>query len=429
MERVQRYDLKSGAVTGRRRTSTGGLVADARVTRTGVLSYKLPGGATRKEYRPPEEVFAPASLATLANATLTDDHPGKVTPQNWRRNTIGHIGGAAKQDGKFVAAELHVQHDDAIGKAEDGELSECSCGYDCDFDPTPGKSPEGEAYDGVQRNIRYNHVALGPPGWGRAGSQVRMRLDAADAVLGIDAATAISGLEDGREDRGPYVRGMTEEERKALADAQKAAKDAETALATARADAKAFTDRLDALETTNKTLKAENDLHKSRESQFNADAKKQADAAAAQATAAKFDSAVEEQVALRADGVRFLGAKWSPKGKTPETIRREVIARLDPEYVAADKKRFDSLSGDALLHVYAMSIEHADKHDGAWDDLQGVIEGARTDAKPGKGEGEEPEEGACDAMAEQKKMHDRKKDGAARRRDRERKAADARGGR
>jgi hypothetical protein len=183
MERIQRYDLRSGEVT---RTSSGGRVASARVTRTGVLLYRMPDGSTRREYRPPEEVFSPDSLASLAHATLTDDHPGKVTPANWRRMTIGHIAGSPQRDGKFVAAELHLQHGDAIEKAEGGELADCSCGYDCVFDPTPGVSPEGEKYDGIQRGIRYNHVALGPPGWGRAGREVSMRLDSATAISGYD---------------------------------------------------------------------------------------------------------------------------------------------------------------------------------------------------------------------------------------------------
>ena len=39
--------------------------------------------------------------------------------------------------------------------------------------------PDGTPYDRVQRNIRYNHVALGPRGWGRMGPRVRLRVDGA----------------------------------------------------------------------------------------------------------------------------------------------------------------------------------------------------------------------------------------------------------
>lgn len=54
---------------------------------------------------------------------------------------------------------------------EDGKR-ELSAGYTCDLDWTPGKTPSGEAYDAVQKNIRINHVAIVQRG--RAGQQVRI---------------------------------------------------------------------------------------------------------------------------------------------------------------------------------------------------------------------------------------------------------------
>jgi hypothetical protein len=45
-------------------------------------------------------------------------------------------------------------------------------------------------YDRVQRRIRYNHAALGPPGWGRAGADVSLRLDAAVEVVRDGAVAA-----------------------------------------------------------------------------------------------------------------------------------------------------------------------------------------------------------------------------------------------
>jgi hypothetical protein len=38
---------------------------------------------------------------------------------------------------------------------------------------------DGVPYRAVQRNIRFNHLALGPQGWGRAGADVRLRLNGA----------------------------------------------------------------------------------------------------------------------------------------------------------------------------------------------------------------------------------------------------------
>ena len=54
-------------------------------------------------------------------------------------------------------------------------------------EPTAGVW-EGEKYDGIQRDIRYNHVGLGPEGWGRAGSEVSLRLDGAAVQVRGDAA-------------------------------------------------------------------------------------------------------------------------------------------------------------------------------------------------------------------------------------------------
>jgi hypothetical protein len=189
---VQRFDLASGEVTSHRKTAIGGLVARGNLTRTGVLTYKDPSMPTgvRRELRHPDDVFNSDSLDSLAHVPVTDDHPaGKVTTESWRDDAIGHIAGKPKRDGKFVAGELHINHGPAVDKAERGDLAELSCGYTCHYDATPG-TYDGQAYDGRQTSIRYNHVAAGPVGWGRAGSEVRMRLDALGAEVSVSDARA-----------------------------------------------------------------------------------------------------------------------------------------------------------------------------------------------------------------------------------------------
>jgi hypothetical protein len=166
------------------RLPNGGLRIDATPTRAGVLEYSDGAGNSWKEWRPPEEVFAPASLATLKAATVTDLHPEEmVTPDNWRALSKGHTGDDVRRvAGDLVGASVIVQDAAEVGMVERGERVELSCGYSADIDETPGITPEGEAYDRVQRNIRYNHVALGPPDWGRAGPQCSLRVDAGAAV-------------------------------------------------------------------------------------------------------------------------------------------------------------------------------------------------------------------------------------------------------
>ena len=90
------------------------------------------------------------------------------------------------RDGDFVSCEVRIQDADAIKDVEDGRLCEVSCGYTCRLDNTPGVY-NGEPYDCIQRHIRYNHAAIGPKGWGRAGSEVRLRMDAEGVLVSTDA--------------------------------------------------------------------------------------------------------------------------------------------------------------------------------------------------------------------------------------------------
>jgi hypothetical protein len=166
------------------------------VTRVGVLTYYRDGKAIR-ELRPAEEVFSPESLSTLRDAPVTDDHPWnepgqKVTPANARALRRGHVSGEPRRDSDKIAAELVIDDAELIERIDTG-LREVSCGYNCDTDETPGVY-RGESYDRIQRNIRYNHVAIVRRG--RAGSDVRIRLDSEDNAEIED--------EDARTDADPY---------------------------------------------------------------------------------------------------------------------------------------------------------------------------------------------------------------------------------
>lgn len=178
---VKRFD-SPGTLEKAERTPQGGIKVPANLTRVGVLLYREPGGAIRREFRPPDEVFSTDSLATLAHAPVTDGHPpGPVTPENFKAVSVGHVAEDVRPNGQHVSSNLLIQDAPVIAKIDASELKELSCGYVCDLDETPGIW-QGEPYDAVQRNIRYNHVALGPSGWGRAGASVSLRLDARDAI-------------------------------------------------------------------------------------------------------------------------------------------------------------------------------------------------------------------------------------------------------
>lgn len=160
--------------------------------------YRQADGTERREYRPASEVFAERSLATYRGAPVTHLHPAErgdaaaVTPDNFRRLAVGHVGDTVGHTDSHVTAEVVVNDADTIRRIEQGFARELSCGYSCDFDPTPGVTPSGEPYDGTQKNIQINHVALGPPGWARAGSSASLRLDAADVLFQPPASPAPS---------------------------------------------------------------------------------------------------------------------------------------------------------------------------------------------------------------------------------------------
>ena len=152
----------------RTRTPEGFLKMRARIGRAGLHDYKAgeiggPPGAVAdapvRVWRPPDEVFDPASLASFAGKPVTLDHPpAMIDSTNWKRFAVGHSGGAVTRDGDHLAADLVITDATAVAKAEAG--SELSNGYWADFDFAPGLTPDGEPYDAVQRNIRGNHVAL-----------------------------------------------------------------------------------------------------------------------------------------------------------------------------------------------------------------------------------------------------------------------------
>lgn len=177
MKTVKRYDsmyLVAGAVT----TAEGYLLDSPVVARTGIYIYKLPDGKERREYRPPEEVFANDAMDSFKNKPITVLHPkgGKVTSENAHKLAIGVITSSAYRKGDTNLACDIVIH----SPQEIKNYRELSVGYSVDLEETPGITPNGEHYDAIQHNIRCNHLAVVPSA--RAGRQARLNLDGDEIV-------------------------------------------------------------------------------------------------------------------------------------------------------------------------------------------------------------------------------------------------------
>ena len=160
------------------KTPEGFLIARAPLTSVGVFVYRNDDGSPRRELRLPEEVFNEDSLNSLKLKPLTLLHPkeGKVTPENIEELSVGSVGTDISSDSYRVYGSLSAQKADGIEAIENNTARSLSCGYTCDIEWTSGVWL-GMPYDCIQRNIRYNHVALVPTP--RAGDGNAIRMDGA----------------------------------------------------------------------------------------------------------------------------------------------------------------------------------------------------------------------------------------------------------
>jgi hypothetical protein len=165
------------AVSGTRRTADGYLVAEARSVRTGIQLYAgsevgKPELPVVRVYRPADQVFADASLQSFTHAPVTMDHPAEaVTADNWKQLAVGEVSTAAKKDGEWVHLPLILKDAAAIQAVETGKR-ELSAGYTCELVFGDGVTPDGEAFNATQTNIKINHLAIVDRA--RAGSKARI---------------------------------------------------------------------------------------------------------------------------------------------------------------------------------------------------------------------------------------------------------------
>lgn len=261
----------------------GGLRVPAALTRTGIFDYVQPDGSTIREMRPPEEVFHADALASLAHAPVTDEHPPvPVTSENFRRYSAGHVASEPRQDGELVAATLVIQDAALVRAIESRQRTQVSCGYTCDVMDQPGPG-----YDRIQRNIRYNHVAI--VSVGRAGASVALRLDSAGNAVQCTHMLRIDGID--------YPLGTEAEIKAAVA-------------AHARASAKTDVLTADLSKVTGERDAARAEL--------------------AQASdPARIEAMVSARAKLRSDAAKVLGSE-DLSGRSDADVRKAVCAKAYP---------------------------------------------------------------------------------------------------
>ena len=109
-----------------------------------------------KVYRPEEEVFSEATIASFEGKPVTDDHPSDLLDaETAPMHSKGHVQNVRRGAGEwsdYLVADLHIQDADLIKEIKNGKR-EVSCGYAVEYVPNG---------DGTytQKHIRGNHVAV-----------------------------------------------------------------------------------------------------------------------------------------------------------------------------------------------------------------------------------------------------------------------------
>lgn len=164
-------------------TPEGYLKVPGRVAKTGTQEYlrrelSLDGNPNEivVVYRPPEEVFSDASLASYDGIDLTILHPKElVNSKNYKETSVGIVKGKGRRDGDFVVVDMIFKDEAAISKIMKDGYVEQSGGYTAEYVAMDGVDPEsGIAYQYVQRDILMNHVASLPVNTARAGRKARL---------------------------------------------------------------------------------------------------------------------------------------------------------------------------------------------------------------------------------------------------------------
>lgn len=339
--------LDVGALTSPKKMDNGWMRADAYLTRSGVFSYTNPDGTKRREYRPDSEVFNADSMGTMKQLPVTDDHPPKLLDAtNTTDHAKGSLGEVIRRDGDKLAASMLITDAVLTEKMERGDAQQVSCGYSCDLEWTEGVSPKGERYDAIQRNIRYNHAAVLPRG--RAGSEVRVRMDAAENDVVLDPSPAapteqetpmknvrVDGI-DYPADSDALVQALAKQEERTRADA--AAKDKQ--IADMLKSNKELTEKFDA------AIKSVDELK-----------------ATAKEAPAKIRAEIETRTALEGKARKVLGSKVNLDGVDAKDVQLKVIAKLAPKAKMDGKsdEQIDARFDTEIERFDAASEEDADK--------------------------------------------------------------------
>lgn len=169
-------------IKGVQRLSNGFLKVPVTATRTGIFIYRKSDGTEFRELRLPSEVFDQDSMNSLGGVPVTNQHPnGLLDSNNASKHMVGFTSDLVERRSNTLATSITVTDGLTIEELDVKKSKrEVSCGYSCEMEFKSG-TYQGERYDAIQRNIRYNHLAIVDKG--RAGPVARIHMDGKDVDL------------------------------------------------------------------------------------------------------------------------------------------------------------------------------------------------------------------------------------------------------
>lgn len=136
----------------------------------GYLTLGLDPNKVYRGYRSPEELSKPETIRSVNGIPIQIEHHPDFAQKPAKETRAGSTGTDGEWKDPYLNNSLHIQDQRAIDLIESGVMRELSLAYRYKPDFSPGKTPEGEDYDFVMRDINANHVALVEEG--RAGRDV-----------------------------------------------------------------------------------------------------------------------------------------------------------------------------------------------------------------------------------------------------------------
>lgn len=113
------------------------------------------------------------SIRSLEGMAIVAGDHAWLDPEVIKTYQVGQVAGTPVLEGPYLVCDLMVTDPTTIQDIKDGKLVEISAAYLADTVFEQGDF-DGVHYDAKQVQLRYNHIAILPPGHGRAGTDVRI---------------------------------------------------------------------------------------------------------------------------------------------------------------------------------------------------------------------------------------------------------------